>query len=158
MNEAKLGRMLLSHNFDISEEIFPELTREEFTSVFVDGLSQQNKINCRLVNNPHWIVELLFPVEEFSPNKVGEICAQALLQKRLTQKPIDVSMPDILILGGMKTTPAISFSSDSLQPGEWGVDVVETLSSKQFLDALQWETVIADKPINSVFKIELQAQ
>ncbi|MGK7872845.1 MAG: DUF2656 domain-containing protein [Xenococcaceae cyanobacterium] len=156
MNKSETGRMLLSHNFDISEDIYPKLSREEFTGVFIDGLSKQANISCRLLNNPHWIVEILFPVNELSPPQVGEMCAQALAQKRLTQKSSDSSMPDILILGGIKTTPAMSSSPDSLHPGEWGVDVVETVSGQQFLSSIGWEVMIAQKPVDSVFKIELK--
>ncbi len=154
-NKAKM-RMLLSHNFDISEDIFPELTREEFTEVFIDGLSKYAQISCRLVNHPHWIVEILFPVNDLSPSQVGEMCAQALAQKRLTQKPSEASLPDILILGGLKTTPAISPTPNSLEPGEWGVDVVETASAEQFLAAIGWEATIAEKPADSIFKVELK--
>ncbi len=147
-------RMLLSHNFDISSEIFPELSREEFIQIFKEGLSYNQNIACGLVNNPHWILELIFP-PELSPSQVGEMCGQALLQKRLTQKNKDVPMADILILGGKKTTPATSSSPHSLQLGEWGVDVVETASGAQFLTSIGWETVIAGKPKDSIFKIEL---
>ncbi|NES83406.1 MAG: DUF2656 domain-containing protein [Moorea sp. SIO2B7] len=150
--------MLLSHNFELSEEILPKLSREEFTEVFEEGLSKHPQISCRLVNNPHWIVEVLFPTDDLSPKQVGEMCAQALRQKRLPQKQTENLVYDILILGGRKTTPAMSSSPDSLQPGEWGVDVVETISGQQFLSSIDWEVKTAGKSEDRIFKVELKAQ
>jgi hypothetical protein len=67
------GRMLLSHNFDISSAIVPALSREEFAEVFQAGLSQSHLLQSRLVNHPHWIVEILFPIAHFTPVQVGEL-------------------------------------------------------------------------------------
>ena len=148
--------MLLSHNFDVSPEIMPALSREEFAQVFRLGLSADQQIQSRLVNHPHWIVEILFPTSEFSPQQVGEKCAQALAQKRRALHLSKDVMPEILILGGIKTTPPTSDSPDALQPGNWGVDVVETSSSEAFLQAIAWDATIAQKPADSVFKVELK--
>ena len=59
-------------------------------------------------------------------------------------------------MGGIKTTPATSTSPDSLQPGEWGVDVVETAVGEEFLAAMGWEKAIASKSVDSIFKVELK--
>jgi Protein of unknown function (DUF2656) len=144
--------MLLSHNFDLSAEIVPALSRAEFTAVFSEGLSAP--LQCRPVDNPHWIVEVLFPAEQFSPSQVGELCANVLAAKRLGQA--NGQPPEILILGGIKTTPATSSSPDALQPNQWGVDVVETLSGEAFLQAIAWDATIAQKPSHSIFKVELK--
>ena len=63
------------------------------------------------------------------------------------------AIPTILVLGGIKTTPAASPSPDGLQPGNWGVDVVETLSGDTFLRSIGWDAAIAQKPADSVFKV-----
>lgn len=154
MTESQTGRMLLSHNFNISEELFPQLSREEFTEVFRIGLSKHPLLKCRQLAHPHWMVEILFPTDDFAPPQVGEMCTQALIDKRMSQKTGDVAFPDILILGGLKKTPPLSNSPDTLQTGEWGIDVVETLSAQQFLTALGWEEKIANQTIKDVFKIE----
>ena len=156
MNQSATGRMLLSHNFDLSEAILPKLSREEFAIVFNNGFQERADIRCRLLANPHWIVEILFPANALSPSDLGELCAQILVQKRLRQKAEDITMPDILILGGIKTTPATSNSPDSLQTGEWGVDVVETASAKQFLQSINWEATTSQRDPHSIFKIELK--
>jgi Protein of unknown function (DUF2656) len=152
MTNLSQGRMLLSHNFDISPEVVPALSRDEFTAVFQSGLS--TPIQCRMVESPHWVVEVLFPTDDFSPPQIGQLCAEVLAAQRQTQQP--QGMPEILVLGGVKTTPATSSSPDALQPGEWGVDVVETQSADAFLEAIAWDATIAQKPTNSIFKIELK--
>lgn len=154
MAESGTGRMLLSHNFDIPEEVFPPLSREEFTLVFAEGLSQYPEIKCRQLNHAHWMVEILFSPDVFSPPQVGELCAQALVDKRMSQGKADDSFPDILILAGLKKTPPLSSDADALQPGQWGVDVVETPSAESFLMAMEWEEKTGGKSIEDVFKVE----
>ncbi|MEM9927701.1 MAG: DUF2656 domain-containing protein [Cyanobacteria bacterium P01_D01_bin.50] len=154
MTNLPQARMLLSHNFDISEDILPGLSREEFAQVFIDGL--QDVAKCRLVDNPHWIVEVLFDAEKYSELQMGEYYANTLAKVRRNQIQNGEKQPHILILGGIKTTPAMSSSPDSLQTGEWGVDVVETADADSFLAALNWENMIANKPSDNIFKVELK--
>lgn len=159
LTQKETGRMLLAHNFNLIGNSFPALDRTEFCHVFVEGLKKYQNINCRLVDNPHWQVEILYSIAEFSASEVGQLCAQALRQKRLDRsKDNQVSLPEIILLGGIKTTPATSTSPDSLQPGEWGVDVIETAVAEEFLTSLGWEAAIASKPNDSVFKIVLGAE
>ncbi len=150
------GRMLLSHNFDINPDTVPALSREEFAELFKSSLSVYEQLQCRLVNHPHWTVEILFPKDEFSPQQVGELCAKALAEKRRSQQLSAETIPQILVLGGIKTTPPTSDSPDALQPGNWGVDVVETPSGEAFLQKIAWDTTIAEKPADSVFKVEIK--
>ncbi|MEG4323350.1 MULTISPECIES: DUF2656 domain-containing protein [unclassified Microcoleus] len=154
MTESGTGRMLLSHNFDMPEDVFPPLSREDLTRVFAEGLSQYPQIKCRELNHPHWMVEVLFPHQDFSPPQVGEFCAQALVDKRMSQGKVDGTFPDILILAGLKKTPPLSDDPEALQPGQWGVDVVETQSADSFLMALGWEEKTSGKSIEDVFKVE----
>jgi hypothetical protein len=153
MTESGTGRMLLSHNFDIPEGVFPPLSREDLTLVFVEGLSQYPQIKCRQLNHAHWMVEVLFS-HDFSPPEVGEFCAEALVNKRMSQGKVDDSFPDILILAGFKKTPPLSDDPEALQTGHWGVDVVETASAESFLMAMGWEEKTSGKSIEDVFKVE----
>ena len=147
--------MLLSHNFDVSSSAVPGLSREAFAEVFREGLRVYGHFQCQLLNHPHWIVEIRFSSDLVSPPQVGELCAKALAEKRQEQHLGD-SMPNILVLGGLKTTPPTSDAPDALQPGEWGVDVVETVSIPAFLQKIAWEATIAQRPADSVFKVELK--
>jgi Protein of unknown function (DUF2656) len=143
--------MLLSHNFDLSTDIVPTLSRAEFFEVFQSGLSAYQTIHCRLINHPHWTLEIRFAVPEFSAAQIGELCATALAEARLPQLRSETK-PAILILGGLKTTPPTP-QPDALQPGEWGVDVVETLSSDSFLQGIGWDATVAQKPPDTIFKV-----
>jgi hypothetical protein len=150
VDELNLGRMLLSHNFQVTSDVVPALSREEFTAIFVQSLGES--IHCHGLENPHWIVELLFPMAQFTPQEIGDLCAQALAKKR----SVPNGSLDILVLGGLKTTPPTSDSPSALQPGNWGVDVVETGSGKDFLASINWDRMIADKPATSIFIVELK--
>jgi hypothetical protein len=152
MNESQSLRMLLSHNFDLKDEHVPALSREAFTQVFIDGFSSHPEVQCRQVDNPHWIVEIVCVANFLTPQQVGEKCAQILSTSR--SQSLGTIDFDILILGGIKTTPATSNSPDALQPNQWGVDVVETKSGEQFLRSISWDTTIAGKPVNTIFKVE----
>jgi len=149
------GRMLLSHNFDISPDIAPPLSREEFAEVFRLGLSDRPSCQTRLVDHPHWTVEILFDQDQFSPQQIGEFCAQSLAAKRISQGLDHNSPLEILVLGGIKTTPPASDNPDALQTGDWGVDVVETKMGTAFLQSISWDAAIASKPAEAVFKVEL---
>lgn len=149
------GRMLLSHNFDLYDQVFEELTGEEFAQVFIDELNSKEQIEVGFIDNPHWNVEIRFSMSEFTPQKIGELCAQALKKKRLQEKTETATIPNILILAGKKTTPPINNAPTSLQPGEWGVDVVETASVSTFLTAIRWEERIYTRAVENIFKIEL---
>ena len=146
--------MLLSHNYNLSNNELPTLTREEFAQVFIDGLQEKSAIECRLIENPHWVVEIVFPLKEFKPQDVGQMCGDILTSNRKSQHPDSKLGTDTLILGGKKTTPATSASPISLQPGEWGVDVVETAQAEIFLTAISWDAMIANKSSDGIFKIE----
>jgi Protein of unknown function (DUF2656) len=152
MNDPQSLRMLLSHNFDINDSKTPALSREAFTQVFIDGFSSHPEIKCRQVDNPHWIVEIVCVAGFLSPQQVGEKCAQILSHSR--SKSLGSLDFDILALGGIKTTPATSNSPDALQANQWGVDVVETKSGEQFLRSIFWDTTIAGKPTDTIFKAE----
>jgi hypothetical protein len=153
MNNPQTLRMLLSHNFDIADERVPILSREAFTQVFIEGFKSTPEIKCRQVDNPHWILEVVAPENLLTPQQVGEQCAQILAASR--RESIGEIDFDVLILGGIKTTPATSDSPDALQLNQWGVDVVETRSGAQFLRSINWAGTISTKPTDSIFCVEL---
>ncbi|WP_309740576.1 MULTISPECIES: DUF2656 domain-containing protein [unclassified Chamaesiphon] len=151
MNSPQTLRMLLSHNFDIMDPNVPVLSREAFTQIFVEGFTDRPEVQCRQINNPHWILEVVAPANA-SPQQLGEKCAQILAQSR--SQSIGKLDFDILILGGIKTTPATSNNPDALQPNQWGVDVVETKSGAHFLQSIDWDGTISGKSADSIFKAE----
>jgi Protein of unknown function (DUF2656) len=145
------GRMLLSHKFDITNGSLSALSRTEFANVFITGFASNIQIHCRLINHPHWIVEILFS-SNLAPAEVGAECAKILAQHR---QQLASDRADILILGGIKTTPPTSPDPDALQPNQWGVDVVETASGDRFLTNINWDETVVQKAVDSIFKVAL---
>jgi hypothetical protein len=154
MQDQSTGRMLLSHNFNLSNQELPTFEKSEFAKIFIEGLEEQENIKCSLIDNPHWVVEIVFPTDEFEPQEIGQMCGQILISKRKSQQPDSPVAIDTLILGGKKATPVTSASPTSLQTGEWGVDVVETTQADEFLAAINWHNLTAGKSGDQIFKIE----
>ena len=150
---ATTTRMLLSHNCTLPSGQVSELSRDDFTNVFIEGLKFHSAIQCSLIENPHWIVEILFDGQQNSPTEIARLCAQALSTQRSAEADRENHSYTIMLLGGIKTTPVLGSSPTSLQPGEWGVDVVETVSPDQFLAGLNWEGVTASKSPEEIFKV-----
>ncbi len=142
--------MLLSHNFALLEGEVHPLNREEFAEVFTEGLDSTAGINCALIDNPHWIVEVSYDTEEYTPTEVGQQCINTLATYRKAHSKKDFT---IMALGGVKNTPATS-PAPSLQTGEWGVDVVETRDPDDFLEEINWHKLSAAKPAEDIFKID----
>jgi Protein of unknown function (DUF2656) len=139
-------RFLLSHNYSITPDIAPPLTVEAFCQAFTS-----QSVQAKALNHPHWRCEIR--IDHVSdPQTIGESLAAALATYRKAQLNGMINH-QILALGGLKTTPATSTSPEALQPGEWGVDMVETIDADAFLAALGWEKLIADKPATEIFQV-----
>lgn len=150
MTDSATGRMLLSHNFTLLDSDIHPLNREEFAQVFANGLAEVEGVSAEHIDNPHWVVDVRFDSGKYTPTEVGEHCAQVLAKYRQDQKSESFI---VLALGGVKTTPATS-PTPSLQPGEWGVDVVETREPETFLAEINWDTLSGAKPQDQIFRID----
>ncbi|MCC0176887.1 DUF2656 domain-containing protein [Waterburya agarophytonicola K14] len=150
--------MLLSHNFNLTNNELPALNREEFAQIFIDGLKEQENVTCSYIKNPHWVVEITFPSEEFEAKAIGQMCGEILTDKRKKDLGDSQLTTDTLILGGKKTTPVANMLPNTLQPGEWGVDVVETAQGDAFLASINWEILTEDKPSDGIFRIDFPAR
>ena len=54
------NRLLLSHNFALLSGQASALSRNEFADIFIEGLQTHSDCQCRLIDHPHWIVEIVF--------------------------------------------------------------------------------------------------
>ena len=151
MTDKLDGRMLLSHNFTLTEGEVHPLNREEFAEVFSQGLSDHTGISASLINNPHWVVEVSYESARYTPAQVGQMCAEALAAHRKKHKAESFT---VMALGGEKTTPPTG-APPSLQTGEWGTDVVETANPQEFLDEINWDKLAGAKPSEQVFRIDV---
>lgn len=146
-------RMLLSHNCTLPQDQVHLLSRMDFANVFIEGLKPHTDCQCCLIENPHWIVEILFDGQQKTPTEIATLCAQILSSHRAAEQSNSLGNHTVMLLGGVKTTPALGPSPTSLQTGEWGVDVVETLSPEEFLAGLNWEAVVKGKSSEQIFKV-----
>jgi hypothetical protein len=140
-------RYLLSHNHNIPAAVAPALTPAEFSAVFQTFLAAhlgEPGAIVQPIDHPHWRCAI---TSTAAPATMGQALGAALRQARQANGPIDYA---ILALGGLKTTPATAPSG--LQPGEWGVDVVETLDVEAFLADLGWDQLIAGRSADELFQ------
>lgn len=143
MSAPTATRMLLSHNFNLTDDRLPALSRSQFCAIFQQGLDRAYR--CQPVESPHWVLEISIPSDS-NPHQAGLAVAETLAQAR-------AAVMEILILGGIKTTPATSSLPGALQPGEWGVDVVETADGEEFLRSIDWATTVASRASDSYFEV-----
>ncbi|MEM9541908.1 MAG: DUF2656 family protein [Cyanobacteria bacterium P01_E01_bin.42] len=148
------GRMLLAHNFALTDAIAPTISRDAFAAIFLAGLGDREDIKGRALTHAHWMLEILFDSEQLEPQEVGKICAEILAATRKTQKVDAKRLYNILFLAGQKQTPVTSPDPDSLKTGEWGADVVETASIPGFLASIGWQEENDRKP--TIFRVEVQ--
>jgi len=146
-------RMLLSHNCTLPQDQVRPLSRADFANVFIEGLKSYADCQCSLIENPHWIVEIIFDGQQKSPTDIANLCAQSLSAHRTAEQLKRPNNHTVMLLGGVKTTPVFGTSPTSLQIGEWGVDVVETVSPEEFLAGLNWKTVVKGKSSEQIFKV-----
>ena len=145
-------RYLLSHNHDISDDVAPPLTRDEFVELFQEARSLEPKyedIQISSNGHPHWRCELK---TELSPLLVGLFLADAvkIYRERTLATPLGYK---VLILGGLKNTPATSEDPTALQKNEWGVDIVETADDKAFLSKINWERMTGFRPNDEILQV-----
>ncbi|ERN41962.1 protein of unknown function (DUF2656) [Rubidibacter lacunae KORDI 51-2] len=142
-------RMLLSHNYSISDEQAPPLSAEEFAAAFATA---SNTWQVRVIDHPHWRCEVL-AVD--SPQELATFLATALANYRRQKLDRELTYA-VLTLGGVKTTSATSADVNALQQGDWGVDVVETEDASAFLETIGWERLISGRPETDVFQAIVQ--
>ena len=142
--------MLLSHNFTLAESEVHPLNREEFAEIFVKALNDEAGIDCAAIDNPHWVVEVRYETNRYSPLEVGQHCLDALAKYRISHGSKGFH---IMALGGLKTTPPTG-APPSLQKDEWGVDIVETRDPDMFLEEINWNKLAGAKLPGDVFRVD----
>ena len=135
---------LISHNLQIQSESVPPFDLTQLS----EGLKRNtNSIqNIDLLAHPHWLMSI---TSSLSPQDLALELVQAWSQLRneLGHQANHV----VLALGGRKDSDATPGSP--LQKGFWGVDVVETVDQKAFLNAINWESLKGNRPVESVFEV-----
>ena len=135
---------VLSHNLQLSSSEVPAIGASELA----DGLlkASDHIQSSEALNHPHWLVKV-------DSNLSAQEFAQELIQAwEKYRKACGHSMThSLLALGGRKDSDATPGSP--LQKGFWGVDVVETIDQSAFLNAINWESLKGNRPVESVFEV-----
>ena len=135
---------LISHNLQVNSENVPPFDLTQLSK----GLQRKaNSVqSIELLGHPHWLMSI---TSSLSPQELAVELVEAWIQLRaeLGHQANHV----VLALGGRKdseTTPG-----SPLQKGFWGVDVVETIDQAAFLNAINWESLKGNRPVESVFEV-----
>lgn len=136
---------LISHNLQLPSGSIPSLSASELA----EGLQSQcsGVITAEPLSHHHWLVKLVSNIE---PLELASQLVDAWASLRV-EAGHDVNHA-ILALGGRKDSPASTGSP--LDLGSWGVDVVETIDPKGFLEAINWQGLKAARPVDAVFEVE----
>lgn len=144
-----MTRLLLSHNHNIPDTLAPALSKEQFSEAFAAALSPKDGWTVTAIPHPHWQCAI---TTDKSAQEVGPALVNALITFRQNQLQVTPAYK-VLALGGLKTSPPTSDSPHALQPGEWGVDIVETIDADAFLTAINWDALSAARPTDGIFKV-----
>jgi hypothetical protein len=138
---------LLSHNLQLQSPSVPPWEGMELA----EGLQRlcSHITSAEVLSHPHWRIRIEASVDPFELAR--ELVEGWGLLRSEYGHDVDHS---ILALGGRKDTP--SAPGSPLEPGAWGVDIVETADAKGFLEAINWEGLKASRPVDGVFEVERQ--
>ena len=134
---------VLSHNLQVQSEVVPAFD----LNALADGLKKhsQHLENVGVLQHPHWIL-LLEATCTPKEMALDLIHSWKALRSELGRDTSHV----VLALGGRKDTPGSPGSP--LKEGYWGVDLVETLDSVEFLAAINWAELKKGRPVDGVFE------
>jgi hypothetical protein len=137
-----MQNFVLSHNLQIQSESVPSFTAEELA----EGLSlHSDHIKANALNHPHWMVLV---ESELSSHELAREVVDSW--KKLRQSLGHSINHSLVALGGRKDS--VATSSSPLKEGYWGVDVVECLNPDMFLESINWDSLKAARPEESVFE------
>ena len=135
---------IVSHNLQVASEAVPPLSASDLAEAFIKN-SDVFTVSQAL-SHSHWLVRL---ESLLSPSEMAEEVVKAW--KRYRQSGNQNSDHYWLALGGRKDTPTMPGSP--LQPGNWGVDVVECHDPEKFLQEINWSALKSARPAEAVFEI-----
>ena len=135
---------LISHNLQVNSENVPPFDLNQLSKGLQRKANSVQSID--LLGHPHWLMSI---TSSLSPQELAVELVEAWIQLRaeLGHQANHV----VLALGGRKDSDATPGSP--LQKGFWGVDVVETIDQATFLNAINWESLKGNRPVESVFEV-----
>ena len=135
---------IISHNLQVKSSTVPAFDTQQLA----DELKNNSNliVSSEVIEHPHWILSV-------SSNEAPQILAEELVRVwlMLRKKLGHNSDHKVLALGGRKDSTAMAGAP--LQEGFWGVDVVETMDEKSFLQAINWNALKSGRPSDAIFEV-----
>ena len=135
---------IISHNLQVKSSTVPAFDTQQLA----DELKNNSNliVSSEVIEHPHWILSV-------SSNEAPQILAEELVRVwlMLRKKLCHNSDHKVLALGGRKDSTAMAGAP--LQEGFWGVDVVETMDEKSFLQAINWNALKSGRPSDAIFEV-----
>lgn len=141
-----MTRFLLSHNLQVVSEKLRGLKSADLAAGLVAHLP--TGVQVKALSHPHWLVQV---EADLLPIDLANAVLLAWRQLRCSAGANDADC-QLLALGGRKDDQAASGAL--LQQGDWGVDVVETLSADAFLQSINWELLKQGRALDGVFELQ----
>ena len=135
---------LLSHNLQVESAQVPALSPQQLAvglAAHCLSLSLSEPLD-----HPHWMVKV---ESQLSPHQLAQELAKGWRSMR--EGMGHAHQHAVMALGGRKDSEAQPGSP--LQKDFWGVDVVETLDPAEFLMAINWAELKANRPVDGVFEL-----
>ncbi|HJN35688.1 MAG: DUF2656 family protein [Prochlorococcus sp.] len=135
---------ILSHNLQVQSSQVPTLSAQELAA----GLASHclSLTVSEPLDHPHWMAKV---ESELTPQ---QLAAELVKGWRSLRAELGHDHQHaVMALGGRKDSEGQPGSP--LQKGAWGVDVVETLDPAEFLKAINWAALKADRPVDGVFEL-----
>lgn len=135
---------IVSHNLQVQSAQVPSIAADQLAV----GLAShcQALSSSEPLDHPHWMVKI---ESQLSPQDLAEELLKAWKAMR-----IDLghsTQHAVMALGGRKDSTTQVGSP--LQEGSWGVDVVETVDTSEFLTTINWAGLKAGRPVDGVFEV-----
>lgn len=135
---------VLSHNLQIRSDQVPPLAFHQLTVALQQYCPSVR--TAEALEHPHWKLRL---ESDAAPADFAKELAAGWRSVRRSLGHDDNHA--VLALGGRKDTQGNPGAP--LQQGGWGVDVVETVDSAGFLQAINWSGLTAGRPADGVFEV-----
>ena len=140
----KMTTFVISHNLQVNSPKVPAFNAQQLA----DELKNNSDliVSSEVIEHPHWILSV-------SSNQTPQILAEELVRVwlMLRKKLGHDSSHKVLALGGRKDSKALDGAP--LQEGFWGVDVVETVDKKSFLQVINWDSLKSARPSDAIFEV-----
>ena len=142
-----MTRFVVSHNLQVNSKNVPVIGQKVLAEGLLYGNDLINSVDA--IEHPHWVLSMK---SDLAPLDMANDLVRSW--KNLRAQLGHDTNHIILALGGRKDSQ--SKIGSPLQEGDWGVDLIETIDEKSFLESIGWDELKSGRPSDSVFEVVLR--